>query len=142
MRRHTQPHDNARDNDDGHRGAVETNAGESDGANENWDSPAFEVEAIRQFNANIIVCHMTTRDRGWYIVVYYLAPFDRKIIWYVEAAMVEWTRGEDMLFAGYLNVDLERMGGQGLDKEIAVEVATVGLEEISAHFLPQRRAWN
>ena len=66
--------DNSDYNDD-HRGAVETNSGESDGAN----------------------C--------------YLALFDNTTIQYVVVAMVEWLREANLIFAGYLNVDLERMGG-------------------------------
>ena len=73
---------------DNHRGAVETNEGESDGAYENRDSPAFVFEAISQFNANIIACHLTTGDRRWCIVGCYLAPFANKTIRYVVAAMV------------------------------------------------------
>ena len=42
--------------------------------------------------------------------------------------------GEELIFVGDLNVDLERTGG--------VAVATVGLEDISAHYLLQQRAWN
>ena len=42
--------------------------------------------------------------------------------------------GAELIFARDLNVDLERTGG--------VAVATVGLEDISARFLPRRRAWN
>ena len=102
---------NGDDNDD-HCGAVETNAGESDGADENWDSPAFSFEAVRQFNTNVIACHMTTGDMRWYIVEFYLAPFDNTTIRYVEAAMVEWPRGAELIFAGDLNVDPERTGGR------------------------------
>ena len=50
--------------------------------------------------------------------------------------------GEDLIFAGDLNVDLERTVRRWLDEEIAVAVAMVGLEDISAHFLPRLRAWN
>ena len=42
--------------------------------------------------------------------------------------------GADLIFSGDLNVDLERTG--------RVSVATVGLEDIFTHYLPQRRAWN
>ena len=64
--------DKHRKNDDGddnydHRGVVETNVGESNGGDENRDSPAFAFEAIRQFNANVIACHLTMGDRLWYI---------------------------------------------------------------------------
>ena len=42
--------------------------------------------------------------------------------------------GAELIFAGDLNVDLERMG--------RVAVATVGIEEISVHYIPRWRAWN
>ena len=42
--------------------------------------------------------------------------------------------GAELVFAGDLNVDLERTGG--------VAVETVGIKDISAHYLPRRRAWN
>ena len=134
--------DGKEDNDDDHRGAVDMNAGESDGAKENWDSPAFSVEAIRQFNANVIACHLTTGDRRWYIVGCYLAPFDNTTIRYVDAAMVKWPRESELIFAGDLNVYLKRTGGRGLYEEIAVAVATVGLEGISENFISRQRAWN
>ena len=152
MRRPSRPQDDGCDDIDGHRNdgddkgdhreAVRMNARESDRADKNRDSPTFAVEAIRQFNANVIACHLTTGDRRWYIVGCYLSPFDNTTIRYVEAAMVDRPRGAELIFAGDLNVDLERTSGQGLDEEIAVAVATVGLEDISAHFLPRGRVWN
>ena len=51
-------------------------------------------------------------------------------------------RGAELIFSGDLNVDLERTGGRRLDELIAVAVATVGLEDISAHFLLRQRAWD
>ena len=151
-RRPSRPQDNGRDNIDKHsddvdnkgdnHGVVRMNARESDGADENRDSPIFAVEAICQFNANVIACHLTTGDRRWYIVRCYLSPFDNTKIWYVEAAMVDCRRGAELIFAGDLNVDLERISGQGPDEEITVAVETVGLEDISTHFLLRGRVWN
>ena len=139
--------DEHRDDDDGndneeHRGSVEMNARESNGADENRYSPAFAVEAICQFNAKVSACHLMTGYRRWYIVGCYLAPFDNKTIWYVEAAMVDEPRWAELISEGDLNVDLERTGVQVLDEEIAVAVASVALEDISAHLLRRRRAWN
>ena len=68
--------DDGGDDDDNHCGAVETNAGESNGDN----------------------C--------------YLAPFDNTEMGCVEAAMVEWPRGSELIFSGDLNVDLERTFGR------------------------------
>ena len=42
----------------------------------------------------------------------YLEPFDNTKIRYVVAAMVEWPMGAELIFAGDLNVDLERTGGR------------------------------
>ena len=42
--------------------------------------------------------------------------------------------GAELIFTGDLNRDLGRTGGGA--------VVTVGLEDISAHYLPRRRAWN
>ena len=67
--------DNDGDNDDNHYSVVETNAGDSDGANCN------------------------------------LAPFENTTIQYVVAAMVQWPMGADLIFAGDLNLDLDRTGG-------------------------------
>ena len=36
----------------------------------------------------------------------YLAPFDNTTIRYVVAAMVDWPRGAELIFAGDLNLDL------------------------------------
>ena len=63
--------DDGDDNDD-HRGSVETDAGERGESD----------------------C--------------YLAPFDNTTIRYVVAAMVEWPREAELIFAGDLNLDLER----------------------------------
>ena len=124
MRRPPRPQDDDRNNvdkhydnangeeDDDHHGEVEKNEGESDGPDKNRDSHAFVVEAIIQFKANGIALHLETGDRRWYIVGCYLAPFNNTMIWYVEAAMVEWPRGADLIFAGDLNMDLDRTGGQ------------------------------
>ena len=56
--------------------------------------------------------------------------------------MVDWPRGVELIFAVELNMDLDRTGERWLDEDIAVAVATVGLEDISAHFLPRRKACN
>ena len=60
----------------------------------------------------------------------------------VEVEMSERLRGEEMIVAGELNMEHERIGRQVRDKEIAEVVATSGLEDISAQLLPQCQAWN
>ena len=50
--------------------------------------------------------------------------------------MADRLRGEEIIVAGDLNLDLERMGGWGQDEEIAAAWEMAGLEDISAKFLP------
>ena len=39
-------------------------------------------------------------------------------------------KGVELIFAGDLNVELEKTGRQGREEEIAVAVATAGIEDI------------
>ena len=55
--------------------------------------------------------------------------------------MAERPRGKELVVAGDLNVDLKKAGGRGRDEDIAVAVATEGLENIAGQYLPIRRAW-
>ena len=70
------------------------------------DFPNFTVKAIHHFGANIIACQLATGKRRWYIVGCYLVPGDRVIIWNMEEAMTERTRGEELIVAGGFNLDL------------------------------------
>ena len=56
--------------------------------------------------------------------------------------MVEKPRGTELIFAGDLNVDLEKASGRVRDEKISAEEAeTAGLEDLEGHFFPQWRAW-
>ena len=101
-----------------------------------WDSPAFAVEAIHQFGANVIAFQLGTGERRWYIVGCYLALGDKETIRDVESSMEEPPRGAELIFVGNLNVDLDKSGVQGWDEEITATVATAGLEDLAGHFLP------
>ena len=65
-----------------------------------WDSPVFAVKVIRQFGANVIMCHLATGKRRWYIVGCYLVPGDGTTIIDMEVAMAEETRGAELIVAG------------------------------------------
>ena len=55
--------------------------------------------------------------------------------------MAEKPRGTVLVFAGELNVDLEKVGGRGRENEIEAAVATAGLEDLAGKFFPRRREW-
>ena len=76
---------------------------------------------------NVIASQHATGERRWYIVGCYLALGDGETIWYVEAEMGKCLRGTSLIVSGDLNVDLEKIGGRGRDKDIAAVVETEGL---------------
>ena len=53
----------------------------------------------------------------------------------MEAGLAERPKGKELIFSGKFNVDLEKMGGRGQDKEIAVAVETTGIENVTENFL-------
>ena len=55
--------------------------------------------------------------------------------------MAEWPRGTELVVVSNFNVDLERMGGRGHNREIVAAVETAGLEYLAGKFLPRRRVW-
>ena len=84
---------------------------------------------------------MATGERHWYIVRCYLAPGYVVTIRDVEAAMNERPGGAELIFAGDLNINLERTERRGRDEEIAAAVVTAGLVDLLGNFLPQQRTW-
>ena len=52
--------------------------------------------------------------------------------------MVEKPRVAELIVAGDLNVDLEKVSGWGQDEDIAAAVATSCLEYLAGHFFPRR----
>ena len=90
---------------------------------------SFAVKAIRQFGTNFIKFQLGMGERRYYIVGSYLAPGDGTTIQDMEA-INKGPRGTWLIAAADFNVNLERKGGRGRDKEIAAVLATAGLEDI------------
>ena len=105
------------------------------------DLPNFVVKAMRQFRANFIACKLATGKTRWSIVGCYLVLGDGATIQDMETEVKECPRGIQLIVTGYLNADLERIGGRGQDEEIAAVVATAGLEDLLGHLLPRRCTW-
>ena len=47
----------------------------------------------------------------------------------------------ELIVVGDFNMDLEKMGSRGRDKEIVAALATAGLEYLSGNFSLRRQAW-
>ena len=65
-----------------------------------WPAPYFAVEAVQQFQPNVVVFQLETGGRRWYIVGCYLAPDDTSTIESVVVALKERPRGAKLLVAG------------------------------------------
>ena len=104
-------------------------------------SLCFAVEAVQQFGPNVVGFQLATGERRWYIVRYYLAPDDTSMIKSVVTALKERLRGAELLVAGDFNVKLSEPEGDRRGEDIAVALATEGLENMLVHFLPRQRSW-
>ena len=71
----------------------------------------------------------------------YLAPNDTSTIERVVEALGEGPKGAELMVAGDMNVNLAEPEDDRRDEDIAATLATEGLEDMAAHFLPQRRCW-
>ena len=83
---------------------------------------------------------LATGERRCYIVGCYLAPDDTLMTESVVAALKEPPRGAELLVAGDFNVNLSETEGDRRGEDITADMATEGLEDMSAHFLPCRNS--
>ena len=86
--------------------------------------------------------------RRWFIVGWYIYPDNASNIERVIVDIRKCTHRAALLVDGNSNIDLAVPEGNCFREEIAVVIATAGLEDMSAHFLPHlkslardRRTW-
>ena len=101
----------------------------------------FAVVAVQQFSPNVVRSQIATGERRWYIMRCYLAPNDTLTIESVVATIKERPWGAELLVEGDFNINLSEPEGDRRGEDIAVALATEGLEDMSEHFLPRRRSW-
>ena len=106
-----------------------------------WPALHYAVEAVQQFGPNVIGFQMVTGARRWYIVGCYLAPDDTLTIERVVKALKELPKVAELLVVGDMNANLAEPEGDRREEDIAATMATEGLEDMLAHFLPRRRPW-
>ena len=99
------------------------------------------MEAVQHFRPNVVGFQLEMGERRWYIVGCYLAPEDTSMIESVLAALEERPRGAELLVAGDFNINLLEPEGDQRGDDIVMEMATEGLKDMPAHFLPRRRSW-
>ena len=75
------------------------------------------------------------------MVGFFHAPEDTSTIERVVEGLEERPKGTELLVAGDMNVNLAEPEGDRREEDIAATLATEGLEDMVAHFLPQWRNW-
>ena len=99
-------------------------------------APYFAVEAVHNFDPNVVGFQLATGMRKWFIVGCYLAPDDTLTIESVVDALKERPMGAELPVAGDFNAKLAEPEGDRRGEDIAVAMSTEGLEDMSSHFLP------
>ena len=79
--------------------------------------------------------------RRWYNVGVYIAPEDTTTMERVVVAIQRKPRGAELLVADNCNIDIAAPEGDQRTEEIAMELATAGLEDMARHFLPWEKRW-
>ena len=99
------------------------------------------MEAVHQFLLNVVGFQLAVGERRWYIMGCYLSSNKNLTIESVVAALKERPRGAELIVEGDLNAKLLEPEGDQRGEDIASALATEGLEDILAHFLPLRSSW-
>ena len=85
---------------------------------------------------------LASGGRWWFIVRCYLAPNDASTIEIIVTAIIKRPRGSMMLVARDFNLYLAAPEENYQRENIAALIATIGLREMSAHFLLRRKFWS
>ena len=103
-------------------------------------APHFMVEAVQKFGPNVFGLQLETGEWRWYIVGCYLYPDNTSMTESFVATLKERPRGAELLVSGDFNTKMLETEGNRRGEDIAVELATDGLEDMLVLFLPLRRS--
>ena len=82
-----------------------------------------------------------TGARRWYIVGFYLTPDNTSTMERFVEALRERPEGAELMVAGDMNINLAEPEGNQREEYIAATLATEGMKDMVAHFLPRRHRW-
>ena len=106
-----------------------------------WYLPHFKFEYFRPHGRNMMSFQMDSDKRRWFIVGCYLSPYNASNIERVITNIINSTHRAELLVDGNSNIDLAVPEGNCFREEIAVVIATAGLEDMSMHFLLHLKSW-
>ena len=101
----------------------------------------FSVEALQIYVANAVSFHLDSGGQRWFIVGCYFSPDDNWTIEDIIAAISQRPWRGTLLVVGDFNTNLAAPEGRARDEEIALAMATAGLEDTNGHFLPRHKPW-
>jgi exonuclease III len=98
----------------------------------------FQVEAQQKHGPNIISCILVTGTKKYPIIGTYIPPHDTTTLYYIAQACERFT-GQSIILLGDINIDLRKQTPTNRDTEIMALLATLGLEDMSTHFLQRKK---
>jgi exonuclease III len=103
------------------------------------NSPDWQVESVRQHGPNVISFQLVAASQRWGVVGAYVPPSDLNTVEYITQAFEALPRALPPILLGDLNVDLDDPRDRdGRGQEIAMEMASLGLEDLLRQFRQRR----
>jgi exonuclease III len=97
----------------------------------------FQVESQQRHGPNVISCILRTGRLQYPIIGAYIPPDDTTTLSYILDASQQF-QGQPIILMGDINVDLRAATPTDRDAEIMALLSTLGLEDMSAHFIQRQ----
>jgi paraquat-inducible protein B len=98
----------------------------------------FQIEAQKSHGPNVISCILVTGKRQQRIIGVYIPPGDTTTLAHISEASNRFPNQPTILM-GDLNMDLQTTTPNARDTEIMAVLSTLGLDDMSNHFLQRKR---
>ena len=96
----------------------------------------FSVEALETYGADLARFQLALGNMWWFILGYYLAPYNASTMENIVAAISKRPRGTALLVVRNFNTDLAASEGWEWEKGISAALVEEVLEDMNGRFLP------
>jgi hypothetical protein len=95
----------------------------------------FQVESQKKHGPNVVSCSLVTGNTRYAIIGAYIPPTDTTTLAHISDARNRFLGRQPIILMGDINVDLRTPTPNARDTEIMAFLSTLGLEDMSTHFL-------
>ena len=100
------------------------------------------MEAIYLHGPDVVSFNLVMGWERWHVVRCYIAPNNASTIEDIVVSIYRHPQGDELLMADDFNADLADPEGSAHVEDIAAELVSDGLEDISSHFLLICKSWS